>query len=114
MRLITTILWLQLVLGLVGALIAFGDLHSAALGTEWAREMRREFEQVRQSPAYREPPTIRGYSLFRFVEGMQIDAYKRSRIAGLAFFSCLTGSVFAAVLLCLGYRFGRRGHANAA
>ncbi|MEK7781540.1 MAG: hypothetical protein AAB370_08590 [Verrucomicrobiota bacterium] len=112
MKPINIILWLQLVLGIVGAFIAFGDIHSAALGMEWGRGMQREFEQVRQSPEYREPPAIRGYSLSRFVEGVETDAYKRSRIAGLAFFSCLSGSVFAAVLLWLNYRLGRRRQAN--
>lgn len=114
MKPITTILWLQLVLGLVGAFIAFGDIHSSALGMEWGRGMRREFEQVRQSPEYREPPAIRGYSLSRLVEGVETDAYRRSRIAGFAFFSCLAASLFASVLLWLSHRSGRRGHANAA
>jgi hypothetical protein len=113
-KLIPTILWLQLAFGLVGAFIAFGEIHSAALGMEWGRGVRREFEQVRQSPEYREPPAIRGYSLSRFVEAMETDAYRRSRIAGLAFFSYLAASLFAAVLLWLSLRSGRRGHANAA
>ncbi len=113
-RPIATILWMQLVLGLVGAFIAFGELHSAALGMEWGHGMRREFEQVRQSPEYREPPPIRGYSLSGLVEGIETDAYRRSRIAGLSFFSCLAASLFAAVLLWLGLRSGRRGHAHVA
>lgn len=81
---------------------------------EWGRGMQREFEQVRQSPEYREPPAIGGYSLSRFVEGIEADAYRRSRIAGLAFFSCLAASLFAVVLLWLSLRSGRKGHANAA
>ena len=114
MRPIIIILWLQLAIGLVGAVIAFGDIHSSALGMEWGRGMQREFQQVRQSPEYREPTAIRGYSLSRFVENVESDARRRGEIAMLAFGSCLAASLFAAVLLWLVHRFGRRGHANAA
>lgn len=111
MKSITIILWLQLALGLVGAFIAFGDIHSAALGMEWGRGMRLEFEHVRQSAEYREPPAIRGYTLSRLVEDVESDARRRGRIAMLSFVSCVAASLFAAVLLWLVHRFGKRGHA---
>lgn len=112
MKFIVIILWLQLALGLAGAYIAFASVHTAAMGIEWGRGMHREFERVRQSSEYREPPMVKGYSLGRFVEGMETAARRQGEIALLAFVSCLAASVFAAVLLGLFHRFGRKEHAN--
>lgn len=81
--------------------LALGEAHSAGMGMEWGKEMRREFEQISRSPEYHEPPKIRGYSYLRMIVTRETDARERSRTARLAFMSCLVASVFAAALLKL-------------
>lgn len=108
MKSITVILWLQLLLGFGGMVLALGEAHSAGMGMEWGREMRREFEQVSRSLEYHEPPKIRGYSYSRMIETQEKDARERSRTAGLAFAVCLVASLSAAALLRLVHREYRR------
>lgn len=112
MKPITIILWVQFTLGLIGAFLAFGDMHMAAMGRAWSHGMRTDFERVRQSPEYREPPAVRGYTLERFIDSMEADARRRGRIAFRAFLGSATTSLFAVVLLFL-FRRAPREHTNA-
>lgn len=88
--------------------LALGEAHSAGMGMEWAKEMRREFEQVSRAPEYHEPPKIRGYSYSRVIETRETEARERSRTAGVAFVVCLVASLFAAALQRLFRREYRR------
>src|SRR5688572_29589215 len=98
--------------GLVVAMFAYGDIHSSAMGMEYSRGMQREFEQLRQSPEYREPPAVRGYTLSRLVEERYTAASQRGHIALLAFGAGLGASLLAGVLLWLHSRVQRREHAH--
>ena len=104
MKSLTVILWLQLLLSFGGMVLALGEAHSAGMGMEWAKEMRREFEQVSRSPEYHEPPKIRGYSYSRMIETREGESRERGRTAGLAFVVCLVASLSAAALLRLFHR----------
>jgi hypothetical protein len=110
LKLITTILICQFVLGLVVALFAYGDIHSSAMGMEYNRGMQREFEQFRRLPEYREPPAVRGHSFERLLEDRYTDASQRGHAALLAFGTGLGASLLAGVLLWLLGRVQRRSH----
>ena len=99
MRTIKVILWLQIVLGAVVAFMAFGHMHSAAMGMENGSRMRRELEQLQQSPAYREPPQILGSTFARLIENRFTDARQKGRLALLTFVTGLGASLFAVVML---------------
>ncbi|MBA4149365.1 MAG: hypothetical protein H0X66_14720 [Verrucomicrobia bacterium] len=108
MKIITAILWCQVVLGLTVAFIAYGDIHSAAMGMEYSRGMQRDFEQLRQSPDYQEPPQVRGYSFARLIEERYSAARERGGAAMLAFISGLGASFLGCVLLWLRGRVQRK------
>ena len=55
MKTIIAILWVQFALGVVGSFLAFGHIHSSAMGRAWSQEMRQDYEQTQQSPGYQEP-----------------------------------------------------------
>jgi hypothetical protein len=101
MKAIIAILWIQFALGVVGSFLAFGHIHMSAMGRAWSHGMRTDFEQVRQSPDYREPPPIRGYTVARFIDAMETDARRRGEIAFGAFVGSFVASLFAALLLLL-------------
>jgi hypothetical protein len=110
LKIISAILIAQFVLGLIVAFFAYGDIHSSAMGMEYSRGMQREFEQLRQSPEYREPPAVRGHSFARLIEDRYTDSSQRGHAALLAFGSGLVASLLAGVLLWLFNRVQRRSH----
>ena len=112
LKTITAILICQMFLGFVVALFAYGDIHSSAMGMEYSRGMQREFEQLRQSPEYRESPAIRGYSLARLVEERYTAASQRGHAALLAFGAGLGASLLAGMLLWLLSQAQRKDHAH--
>lgn len=112
MKAIIVILWVQFALGVVGSLLAFGHIHMSAMGRAWSHGMRTDFEQARQSPDYREPPPVRGYTVARFIDAMETDARRRGEIAFGAFVGSLVASLFAALSLFL-LRRARHAHTTA-
>jgi len=82
------------------------------MGMEYSRGMQREFEQLRQSPEFREPPAVRGHSFARLLEDRYTDASQRGHAALLAFGAGLGASLLAGVLLWLLSRVQRREHAH--
>jgi hypothetical protein len=101
LRITTVVLWGQLLLGIGVAFFAFGDIHSGALGMEYARGMQKEFEKVRDTPEVRNAPAIRGYPFARLIESRFDAARDRSRAGFLAFIAGLGASAFAGLLLWL-------------
>jgi hypothetical protein len=63
--------------------------------------MRTDYEQARQSPDYREPPAIRGYTTARFIDAMESNARRRGEIAFGAFVGSFIVSLLAASILFL-------------
>ena len=59
MKPIKTILWIQLALGLMGGYVAFGYAHWGAMSAAWAYNLRIEYDKMKQSPDFHEPPAIR-------------------------------------------------------
>jgi len=112
LKIITLILWCQLVLGLGVGFVALGDIRSGAMGLEYGRRMQRDFEQMRQAPEFHEPPmlTERGYSLSRLFEDRYTAAYARGRAGLLAFATGLSASLLAGVLLWFSRRAQQRPH----
>jgi len=110
LKIIAIILWCQVALGVFVAFLAFGHIHTAALGMESGRRMQREFEQLRQSPAYQEPPQVRSISFARLVEDRYPSARERGRAAMLAFITGLAASLLAGILLWLLSRVQQRSH----
>lgn len=99
MKPITIILSVQLLLALVGCYVAFAYLHWGAMSVAWSRSYRVEFERVKQSPEYRDPPPIRGESFAQVVDGMESTARARADVAGYWFLTCSSAAAFAALLL---------------
>ncbi len=112
MKAVRTILWIQLALGLVGGYVSFAYVHWGAMSIAWAHGFKVEFEKVRQSPEYREPPPIKGYSLARMVESMESDARARADVAFYWLLTCAADVVFAALLLWLLYRIRQKEYAH--
>jgi len=103
MKLIKTILWIQLALGLIGGYVAYAYVHWGAMSIAWARDYAVELEKVRQSPDFHEPPVIRGKSFLRVMEIMESSARARADVAFYWLLSCGVAVVLAAVqvwLLC--------------
>jgi hypothetical protein len=109
-KIVTAILIFQAVLGLVVALFAFGDVHSSAMGMEYGRGLQREFEQMRQSPEYREPPAVLGHSLARLFEDRYTHSRQRGYAALLACAAGLGASLLAGLNLWLLSRVRRRSN----
>jgi hypothetical protein len=107
MKIITIILGFQFVFGLAVAFFAYCDIHSSAMGLEHSHRLQRDFAQLRQSPEYREPPEVRGYSFSRLIEERYSLVSQRGRAALLAFGAGLGASLLAGILLWLLGRVGR-------
>ncbi len=103
-----SVVWLQLVVGVVGLYLSFFAIHSGALGIEWSNEFRTKFEQARRLPGYQEPPSVQGLSYERVVESLQSAAHQRMDKASYCFglSGCL--SLFAVGELLLIARCRRR------
>lgn len=99
-------------LGLGVAFLAYGDIHSGAMGMEYGRRMQRDFDQMRQASEFHEPPmlTDRGYSLSRLFGDRYTSASHLGRAGLLAFVAGLSASLLAGVLLWLLGRVQRRSH----
>jgi hypothetical protein len=108
LKTISIILWCQFSIGIAVAFIAWGHIHNAAMGMEYSRGMQREFEQLRHSPTYQEPPQVRGYSFVRLIEDRYSTAHERGAAAMLAFFTGLGASLLSGVLLWLLRRLHQR------
>lgn len=108
MKAIKTILWIQLALGLAGGYLAFGYAHWAATAMEWARGYKVEWERVKQSPDYHEPPVIRDKSFARVVEDMEANARHRLDVAFYWLLTCGVAAILAARLLWLLWRVDQR------
>jgi hypothetical protein len=108
MKLITGLLCVQLLAGFVGAYVAFAYIQTAAMGIDYGRRLRKEFEEVRKSAEYREPLEVKGYSHAELIDRYESDAHTRGEIALFAFCFSIGASVFAAMLLFLLYRVHRR------
>lgn len=80
------------------------------MGMEYSRGMQREFEQMRQSPEYREPSAVLGHSLARLLEDRYTDARQRGHAALLAFAAGLGASLLAGLNLWLLSRVRRRSN----
>ena len=112
LKIITAILVCQFALGLVVAALAYGDIHSGAMGMEYGRRMQRDFDQMRQAPEYREPPEVHGTSFGRLIEYRYSGARDRGRAGMVAFMAGLGASLLAGVVLWLLGRVQRRSLAH--
>ena len=101
MRAAKTVLWIQLVLGLVGGYLAFAYMHWGALSAAWAHNLRVEFDKMKQSPGYSEPSKVRDQSWDKILEDFQASGRARADVAGYWLFTCGALVVFAAAMLWL-------------
>ena len=99
MKAIKTILWTQLALGLVGGYMAFAYIHWGAMSAAWAYNLHVEYEKMKQSPGFHEPPPIRDQSFARILDDMQAYGRARADVAGYWLLTCGALVVFAAVML---------------
>jgi hypothetical protein len=95
------VLWIQLVLGLVGAFIACNYIHWGAMCSAWAQGLRVEFAKMQQSAGFQEPPAIRGQSLSRILEDLQAYGHGRADVAFYWLLTCGALVVLAVLVLWL-------------
>jgi hypothetical protein len=107
MRTVKIILWLQILVGLVGGYIAFAYVHWGAMSQAWAYNLRVEFDRMKQSAGYQEPPRIRDQPWDKILEDMQAYGLARDHVAGYWALACAALVVFAAAVLWLLPRTGR-------
>jgi len=95
------VLWIQLVLGLLGALVACNYIHWGAMCSAWALGLRAEFGKMQQSPGFQEPPAIRGQSVGRILEDLQAYGHGRADVAFYWLLTCGALVVLAVLVLWL-------------
>jgi len=99
MKPIKTILWIQLAFGLVGGYVAFADIHWGAMSAAWAYNLRAEYDKMKQSPDFHEPPAINGQSIAKILDDMAVYGRARADVAGCWLLACGALVVFATVML---------------
>lgn len=104
MRALTTILWLQVLLGCIGAVLSWGPMFGGAMGTEWTSGLKKELAAVQQSSDYREPPKIRGLSYSDVVDRLQASTCDSMHLAGYCFIAALGVVILGTVELWLVHR----------
>lgn len=104
MRALTTILWLQVLLGCVAAVLSWGPMFGGAMGTEWTSGLKKELAAVQQSADYREPPKIRGLSYSDVIDRLQASTYDSMHLAGYCFVGSLAVVIVGAVELWMVHR----------
>jgi len=95
------VLWIQLLLGAIGGLVACNYIHWGAMCSAWAQGLRAEFEKMQQSPGFQEPPAIRGQSVGRILEDLQAYGHGRADVAFYWLLTCGALVVLAALALWL-------------
>ncbi len=102
MKRIKIILWLQLILGLGGAFIAFSYMHWGAMSAAWGYNLRIELEKMQQAPGYQAPPPIRDQSLQKIVGDLEAYGHARADVAFYWLLTCIALAFFSSfVLWCL-------------
>jgi hypothetical protein len=101
MKTIKTILWIQFVIGLIGCYISFAYIHWGAMSAAWAFNLRVEFERMKQSPDYHEPPRIRDQSFGQILNDMEAYGHARADVAFYWLLTCGALVVLAVVMLWL-------------
>lgn len=95
------VLGIQLLLGLVGCVMAFGYMHQGAMSYAWAYNRRVEYERMKQSPGFQEPPKIHDISWDKILEDFQAYGRARADVAGYWALACMVLALFAVVTLWL-------------
>jgi hypothetical protein len=99
MKPIKAILWIQLALGLMGGYVAFAYAHWGAMSAAWAYNLHVEYDKMKQSPDFHEPPAIRDQSIAKILDDMEAYGRARADVAGYWLLTCGALVVFAAVML---------------
>lgn len=107
-RILTTILWLQLLLGCIAAVLSWGPMFAGAMGTELTSGLKKELVTVQHSAEYREPPKIGGLSYSDIVDRLQWSTYDKMHLAGYCFVAGLGLVVMTVAELWLVYRLKQR------
>jgi len=87
MRALTTILWLQVLLGCIAAVLSWRPMFAGAMGTEWISGLKKDLAAIQQSTDYREPPKIRSLSSSDIIDRLQASTYESMHLRGLLFLS---------------------------
>jgi hypothetical protein len=107
-RTLTTILWLQLLLGCIAAVLSWGPMFAGAMGTERTSRLKKELGAIQQSAEYREPPKVGGLSYSDIVDGLQRLTWDNMHLAGYCFVAALGLVIVTVAELWLVYRLKQR------
>ena len=99
MKSIHIILRIQLALGLMVGYVALAYAHGGAMSANWAYNLQIEFEKMKQSPDYHEPPAIRDQSFARTLNDLRASGHARENIALFWALTCGALATLAAVML---------------
>jgi hypothetical protein len=103
-----TVLWMQLLLGCIAAVLSWGPMFAGAMGTEWTSGLKKELATVQHSADYREPPKIGGLSYSDVVDDLQRSAHDYMHLAGYCFLAALGLVIVTVAELWLVYRLKQR------
>lgn len=105
---LTTILWLQLLLGCIAAVLSWGPMFAGAMGTESTSRLKKELGTIQHSAEYREPPKIGGRSYSDIVDGLQRLTHDNMHLAGYCFVAALGLVILTVAELWLVYCLKQR------
>jgi hypothetical protein len=95
------VLWIQLPVGLIGCLLAFGYIGLGAQSYAWAHNLRTEYGRMKQSPGFQEPAKIHDVSWDKILEDFEAYGRARADVAWYCALACVALALFAAVALWL-------------
>lgn len=101
MKLLRTILWIQLTLGLVGGYVALANIHLGAVSAAWVYNLQVEYDKMKQSPGYIEPSPIRDQSFSKILGDMRAYGHARADVAFYWLVTCGALVLLAVVMLWL-------------
>src|SRR5437879_4432156 len=108
LKALTTVLWLQLLLGCVAAVLSWGPIFAGAMGAEWTSDLKKELRSIQRSSEYREPPRIGGLSYSDIVDGLHHSTYDNMHLAGYGFLAAVGLVIVTVIELWLVYGLKKR------
>jgi hypothetical protein len=106
-KVLTVLLWLQLLFACGATLLSWGPMFTGAMGTEATTHLQNELSKLQHSPGYQEPPKLNSHSLSDIVTWLRDITFDYMHLGGYCFFGGIALIILSVVEIFLVYRLKR-------